>query len=186
MKLDSSVLSVFMDTFYGCYRAKPICRHFAVVYLLLRVANLLLYSTVRGLMYFCYASYLSTFALVLVAIVRPYRKGWHNIRDIMLLVSIISFYQYANSVIATTYIDPIAVSMWPKYLAYAVCVIIFSVPSLYFLFILLWRIAPEDCIAKAKLLTFKFMNRETELQETLPHRLQQSTEHSPLIPTLTS
>jgi general stress protein CsbA len=113
---------MFMETFYGCYLTKPRdCRYFAAVYILLRVANLFLFSSLRGFLYFCYTGYLFMLVLVAVAIIRPYRNRWHNVADILLLLSISIYYGYVNSVYMyeVDFIAPERHSALSTYLSYA-------------------------------------------------------------------
>ncbi len=181
LRLESNVLSIFMETFCGCYRTKPNCRHFAVVYVLLRVANLILCSTVSGFMYFSCASYLFIIVLVLVAIVRPYRKMWHNIADIILFSSILSFYQFVNLIYESYCLTPNFILHFSMLSILIVIALIISVPGFWGILIFLWRIVPVKTRQYLLNNCVFCMKRETELEESLPHRLQQNNEQSPLL-----
>ena len=188
LRLDSSGLSIFMDTFYGCYRTQPSdCRHFSVVYIFFRGANLLLFSLSRGLMYFSYAGYLFMLALVIVAIIRPYRNTWHNVSDIMLFLSISMFYGYINFIYEVDFINPEVSSFATPDVSRTIILTILSIPSCYGLFTFTWWILPRCWIMKLKVYFRQIIGlpctrqRTDNSEECLPYRLQQSTEHSPLL-----
>lgn len=173
-----------MDAFYGCYRTKPNCQYFAGFYVLLRILNLLLYSTMRGIIYFCCAGYLVTFTLVFVAIVRPYRKKWHNIiTDIVLLISFLCYYLYVNMVFELYYLNIEVIKSWPRKLLFANVALITSILALYGFSVLFWKIMPKCLVVKIKLLSrhCSCWIQERELEDSLPHRLELNNEHSTLI-----
>ena len=172
LKLQSNVLNIFMDTFNGCYRAESkYYSLFAAVYVLLRVINLLLFSVLQGLPYFSCAGYVVTLALVLVAVFRPYLRMWHNLADVMLLLCILTYNQYVYTIMYF-------------YISFYVlkCIglsLIILIPPTYGVSIMTWHLTPRCCINRLKLLLNRCFHRN--LEESLPHRLQQSNECSPLI-----
>ena len=188
LRLNSNGLRIFMDTFYGCYRIKPRdCRHFAAVYIFLRVANLLVFCATRSLVYFFYAEHLFILALVVVAIVRPYRNTWHNVADIVLFLSISMFYGVLNSQFEVNNITPQIFVETPTVIPYILISAILSIPFMYGVSIFMWWILPEFVIMKLKVtVQQKFccpcIKQTTDgAEESLPYRLEQSTEYSPLI-----
>ena len=177
-----------MDTFYGCYRIKPRdCRHFAAVYVFLRLANLLAFCATRSPMYFSYSEHLFILSLVLVAIVRPYRNTWHNVGDIVLFLSISLFYGILNSQFEVNNITPQIFGETPTVILYITVIVILSIPFVYGVSIFMWWILPEFVVLKLKVTVQQIfccpcINQTTDgAEESLPYRLQQSTEYSPLI-----
>ena len=163
-----------MDAFYGCYRTES--RYyslFAAVYILMRVVNLIAFSTVGGVLYFNIAGYVFMLALVLVALVKPYRNKWHNWVDIMLLISIVTYNQYINFKYEIMYIGT-----GPLNRALRIFIVLFIVifPAIYALFIMTWHLMPRCAVKKLTNCCF-----QRELEESLPHRIKQSNECSPLI-----
>ena len=80
-------LHVFMDIFNSCYRTKPVdCRHFSVVYLVVRIVNLLLFSFTLSRFYYPFAAILSLLSAILVTTVQPYKSQLYNKLDTVLLL----------------------------------------------------------------------------------------------------
>ena len=185
-RLNNQALRTFLDMFYGCYRTKPRdCRQFAAVYFILRIANLLLFSAFKGMMYFSYAGYLFTLVLVLVAIVRPYRKWWHNTADMVLLLAIATYYQFVNSLYEGFNLSPEIFLRLPKPFLVGVILAITGVPGLYGVLIITRQILPKSIKIKlgvfANTLSLRLRLRSNDSEESLPYRLQQNSEQSPLL-----
>ena len=176
LKLQSNMLNIFMDAFYGCYRTES--RYyslFAAVYILLRVINLLLYTFIGHLLYFSIAGYVFTLALVLVALIRPYRNKWHNLVDIMLLLSIVTYNQYVNFIFEITYTQTgILNFIW----IFTLMALVLTFPAVYAFCVISWHLMPKRFINKLQNFLNHLLKKETE--ESLPHRIQQN-ESSPLI-----
>ena len=88
-------LQIFMDAFQGCYKDTPRdYRHFAALYLALRLFNLLLQSIFTGnsLLYYPAASLLLVFTLALVSMFQPYKCKRSNTVDIVMLLSLVTGY----------------------------------------------------------------------------------------------
>ena len=84
-KCQYQTLHVFMDTFQGCYKETPRdCRYFAGFYLFLRCINLIMYSVTKNPTYFSSAAFVLLIALLLVAILKPYKQLKRNTIDIII------------------------------------------------------------------------------------------------------
>ena len=90
------VLHTFMEAFQGCYRHQPRdCRHFAALYLLLRILNNLssvVFIRRPSLAVSCLLFILVILSLVLIS---PYRRGAHNKIDILFFLAGISVFPLA-------------------------------------------------------------------------------------------
>ena len=72
-------LHVFMDAFQGCYQTSPRdCRYFAAIGLLVRFANLIIFSFTLNRYYFPFATMLFMIMAGTVAVVRPYKSARQN------------------------------------------------------------------------------------------------------------
>ena len=86
-KCHSQTLHVFMDIFHGCYRTKPLdYRYFTVVYLLIRIINLAIFSSTLSRFYYPFTAVLSLFAAFLVTITQPYKHSVYNKLDACLFI----------------------------------------------------------------------------------------------------
>ena len=178
LKLDSTTLHIFMDSFFGSYRtASRYYRLFALFYIFLRIICLFLFAVFGGFLYRFYAGYVFMLALVLVAMIRPYRNKWQNVFDILLLLCSSSFYQFKNLFFESSFIFPSESQLHSLALLFANVSLLF--PIMYMLCRIMSFFIPSCCIVKIK----KKVNscHHKDLEEPLPHRLQQSNECSPLI-----
>ena len=84
-------LQIFMDAFHGCYKVTPHdCRHFATLYLALRLIKPIIRSFFRELPAYVAASALVlVFILALVAKFQPYKCKKSNTLDTILLSGLI-------------------------------------------------------------------------------------------------
>ena len=86
-KCHCQALHVFMDIFNGCYRTKPVdCRYFSVVYLLVRVVNLAIFSYTLNRFYYPLAAVLGVLTALFVTITQPYKNPLYNRLDTCLLL----------------------------------------------------------------------------------------------------
>ena len=85
-RLNSQVLRIFMDAFQGCYKFEPYdCRYSAAFYLFLRIAILASFAVMQN-GYVVVCGILLIPALVMAAIVWPYRDMKCNIIDTAFLL----------------------------------------------------------------------------------------------------
>jgi hypothetical protein len=76
-----------MDAFHGCYQdTTHDYRHFATLYMAVRVLNLLAASVFSNKLYAPAASTIFTFTLALVAKFQPYKCKKNNKADIVMLL----------------------------------------------------------------------------------------------------
>ena len=93
LKIRWHVLHIFADVFQGCYKnrtdGKNDYRYFAALYFTLRISIFLasIFSVnFRGLGW-TICTIILIVASLLVALLRPYKKNWHNILDSLILAS---------------------------------------------------------------------------------------------------
>ena len=174
LKLDSITLHIFMDSFFGSYRTESrFYRLFGTFYIFLRIIGLFLFAVFGGYLYCFYAGYVFMLALVLVALIRPYRNRWQNVFDSLLLLCASSFYQFKN-----VDLERFFMSQSPFYsIFFADMSVLF--PVIYMLCRIVYFFIPRCCIVKVKGMFYGCLHND--LEESLPHRLEQSSEWSPLI-----
>ena len=86
-KFHFQTLHVFMDIFNGCYRTKPIdYRYFSVVYLIIRILNLMIFSLTLTRLYYPSSAILGLLTAILVAMAQPYKNAFYNKLDTFLLL----------------------------------------------------------------------------------------------------
>ena len=184
--INNQTFRTFVETFNGCYCTQPRdCRHFAALYITLRVVNLVLYAVVRSVMYFAYAGCLYTLVLILVAVIRPYKKWWHNFYDILLFLVLILFYQFLNIVYEGSAVNPIAFRM-SEVAIYCIIIIILSIPALFAAMLFIYGILPTFVIMKLRTMIIRVLQKlgvefNGVTEDSLPYRLHQSAEYSSLL-----
>ena len=95
-------LQIFMDTFHGCY--KDNMRHFAALFLAVRVLNLLFLSVFHYSLYFKMNQLIFMVTLALVAKYQPYKCSRRTCRvDMVMLIALICIHLfYATDITDTT------------------------------------------------------------------------------------
>ena len=82
-----------MDTFHGCFEdTAHDYRHFATLYMAVRLLNLLIVSVFSIKLYNSAVSILFTFTVVLVAKFQPYKCNRSNKADVIMLLAMITAY----------------------------------------------------------------------------------------------
>ena len=106
--LHHRAVHTFMDTLQGCYQHGP-CdyRHFAALYLLLRVLALVLFFFNDSLLFYSAASALLMSAAILVAIFKPYQNSHHSTCDVILLLAVSLKALCVASYVEALLIDPL-------------------------------------------------------------------------------
>ena len=148
-------LHAFVDSFQGCYKdgTEPgtfDCRWFAVLMLLLRPLQFLIYVFTLSSMFFVYAAILLTICLILMVNIQPFKKSVIHCPSpdevLLILTSLLYIMTIGGGV---TY------SNNSYYLYIAVCVLIFSsalLPLFYIAYIIIfWLISNFRCIHVLKL-----------------------------------
>ena len=94
----------FMDAFQGCYKFEPYdCRYWAAFYLFLRIAVLATFASTQSVFFVVMCGTLFIPAVVLTAIVRPYRESVYNVID---LVMFLVFIQLCFSTVGIALVLP--------------------------------------------------------------------------------
>ena len=184
-KLKRRMLHMIMDIFHGCYKTSPRdYRHFTTVYFLLRILNVAMLLYIKGLAYFVLLAYTMIFVTVILAFTRPYRTTMHTTIDMTLfLIAGCGLFIMPSATTMQIYdhIDPN-----PKNLIDIVPLIPFVYAVIYFCYVIFPKklfhrlkeyLLQVNCII---FLIEKFSTTE-ELEESLPHRLQQCNEYTHLL-----
>lgn len=92
------VVHTLMDSFTGCYRTSPSldCRYFAGVNLLVRIVNLVIFSTSLSRYYYTFGCVLFVVMAGVITVVKPYKSPAQNTTDVAL------YLVYAVGYIAAT------------------------------------------------------------------------------------
>ena len=76
---------IFMDSFLGCYRIAPRdYRHFAAIYLLVRIGNLVIFSVTLSRYYYTFGCALFIGMAALVTVAKPYKSPTQNTINVTL------------------------------------------------------------------------------------------------------
>ena len=185
-KCQYRTLHVFMDTFQGCYKETPRdCRYFAGFYLLLRSLNQLLYAATKNPLYASLAMFMVMFALLLVAVCKPYKHHIRNTIDIVIFLITIAMYAATSSIIDVPYTLPTYVFKHSKRLQAIALPILFILP-LYGLFLLIYQVVsllkigiPDCGCHELMRKIFKALFSEGSL--VLQNDRSRPNEHSPLL-----
>ena len=182
-KCQYQTLHVFMDTFQGCYKETPRdCRYFAGFYLLLRSLNQLLYAATKNPLYASLAMYMMMFALLLVAVCKPYKHHIRNTIDIVIFLIAIAMYAASSSIIDAPFTSPTYVFEYSKDLQAIILPILFILP-LYGLFLLIYQVVSllkigiPDCGCHALMRKIY----KTLFSEGSQNDQSRPNEHSPLL-----
>ena len=185
-KCQYRTLHVFMDTFQGCYKETPRdCRYFAGFYLLLRSLNQLLYAATKNPLYASLAMFMMIFALLLVAVCKPYKHHIRNTIDIVIFLITIAMYAATSSIIDVPYTLPTYVFKHSKHLQAIALPILFILP-LYGLFLFIYQVVsllkigiPDCGCHELMRKIFKALFSEGSL--VLQNDRSRPNEHSPLL-----
>ncbi len=81
------MLHIFMDIFHSGYRTKPLdYRWFSVVYLFVRIINLIIFSSTLSRFYYPFAAVFSLLIAFLVTTTQPYKHSIYNKLDTCLFI----------------------------------------------------------------------------------------------------
>lgn len=184
LHLQHQALHTFMDTLQGCYRHKPrdYC-YFAAAYLMLRILNLVVYAYYNKLIYFlAIASILTPYA-VLVAIVKPYKKPFHNTLDVMITLLVIFVALQISINIEGFFVDPIKYLGGSDHIGEVLFVCLILILPIYGLLLLLKQLIPLNIVKmlKSRVKKIWLLKRYSyDNLEELPHRLENSVDYSSL------
>ena len=173
-----NILHTFMDAFQGCYKdgtnGTRDCRYFPIVYFILRILMLLTYTITLSAFYYPLSAVMLMAAALLVAIVHPYKKAFYNAFDTYLLISSAAAYIF---VLLTD-----IVSKTERILLVTIeagIVMLAIIPPLYIIVYILYWILSQTRMA-AIFQTILSRN-ETNLEDSLPHRITHVDEYTPLL-----
>ena len=143
-RLNRQVLRTFMDAFQGCYKFEPYdCRYWAAFYLFLRTAVLAIFASTQGGFFVVVCGTLFIPAVVLTAIVRPYRASVYNVID---LVIFLAFIQVCFSTAGIGLVLP-----GQNFLFSATMLGIgIIIPLMYIILFALYKLLPNFCIIHIK------------------------------------
>ena len=134
------VLHTFMDVFHGCYKdgsnGTRDCRWFAALYLLLRIASLVIVITFPSTFVLCPLTLLFMIPVFLTAVFHPHKSPLYNFADIFLLLILISGGVVLQSQSAAKERNALRT-------AKTLSTTIGFIPLLYFVIILLYKLLPQ-------------------------------------------
>ena len=143
-QLNSQVLRTFMDAFQGCYKFEPYdCRYWAAFYLFIRIAVLTIFAFAQGVFYVVVCGILFIPAIVMIAIVRPYRESVYNVID---LVFYLVFVQLCFSTAGIALFTPDQSFLFITTM-FGISIII---PLVYITLLAVYKILPNFCIFRIK------------------------------------
>ena len=143
-RLNSQVLRTFMDAFQGCYKFEPYdCRYWAAFYLFLRIVVLAIFAYTQGVPFLVMCGTLFIPAVVLTAIVRPYRESVYNVIDLVLFLA---FIQVCFSITGIALVSPGQSFLF----AATMLGIGIIIPFMYMILLALYKLLPNFCIIRIK------------------------------------
>ena len=178
--IHSQVLYTFTDVFQGSYKdgsnGTRDCRWFTALYLLLRIAVLMVYA-INAEFFLYIIILLFLIPVFLTACFHPHKIYSHNISDTFLLLILISFGISSLSVNELRKFDS-------NKLSHVLTIFFPCIPLLYFIAVLLYKLfAHKNVVRKVhqKLCNYRQVNDE----EVWPDRLINAEEYTPLLSTET-
>ena len=182
------VLHTFMDVFQGSYKdginGTRDCRWFAALYLMLRIAFFVVYSSIPTTFAICPVILLSFVPVFLTVIFHPHKSRSHNVTDIFLLLTLISS---GISIISIDLANFRAVRS--ERTSNVLTIIFLSIPLLYFIAISFYKLfARKSFVQKVrqKLCLLAPCNcQEVNFEEPYawPDRIINAAEYEPLLST---
>ena len=171
-------MHLFLDTFQGCFKdgtdGTRDCRYFAGVYFILRAALFTTYAySAVWLQQYIIQQLVCTFAIFLIAIVRPYKKDFYTNLDITILailaaINTLSIYNiyYAS--------QGFTLEKW----AFAVQYMLIYCPFVYLVGYILWKILGGHKKVILQLLNKCLMRHNLERQALLSDVLKEGSQPS--------
>ena len=180
--IHSQVLHTFMDVFQGSYKdgsnGTRDCRWFTSLYLMLRIAVLMVYA-INNEFALHIAILILLVPIFLTATFHPHKSPIHNITDIFLLLILISICISCLSVNETN-----RIALHSYQLSHALVLIFPCIPLLYFIAVLLYKLfAHKNAVRKVHQKLCKY--RQVNDEEVWPDRLISAEEYTPLLSTET-
>jgi hypothetical protein len=152
-RLNSQVLRTFMDAFQGCYKFEPYdCRYWAAFYLFLRIAVLAIFGLTQGFFFAVVCGILFIPAVIMTAIIRPYRESVYNVID---LIFFLVFIQICFSIAGSELCTPD--QSFPFILT--ILGISIFIPLAYSILLTVYKILPNFCIVRIKQLVLRLLNQ---------------------------
>ena len=178
--IHSQVLYTFIDVFQGSYKdgsnGTRDCRWFIALYLLLRIAVLMVYA-INAEFFLYIIILLLLIPVFLTACFHPHKIYSHNISDTFLLLILISFCISSLSINELRKFDS-------NKLSHVLTIFFPCIPLLYFIAVLLYKLFAHKNAARKvyqKLCNYRQVNDE----EVWPDRLINAEEYTPLLSTET-
>jgi hypothetical protein len=142
-----------MDAFQGCYKFEPYdCRYWAAFYLFLRIAVLAIFANTQGLFFTVVCGTLFIPAVIMTAIVRPYRESVYNIIDVVF------FLVFIQLCFSTTGIALLTQDQSMLFITTMLGISI-VIPLTYITLLGVSKILPNFCIGHIKELVLSLLHR---------------------------
>ena len=173
-------LHTLMDALQGCYQHTPRdCRHFATLYLLLRIMVLVLYFLNSTLLFYSASSILLICSAIIVAIWKPYKHAVYSTLDVVLLLFAASAGLAVSIYVEGVFVDPTHfIRKSADHLNVFGVLIVLLLP-LYGFSLAVWKLLPSKVANYIKCKVSKIVRRHQDYTsiEELPHRLLHSTDY---------
>ena len=172
--LHHRAVHTFVDTLQGCYQHGPHdYRHFAALYLSLRVLALVLFIINDSLLFYSAASAMLMSAAIIVAIFKPYQNAHHSTCDVILLLAGSLAALCVASYVAAIFIDPLHYLQGKKGFTMHFIFLLFMVLPLYGLLLLLRFLVPSKATnyLKHKVQKLRRWRQGYSPMDEVPHRL---------------
>ena len=171
-------IHIVMDTFYKSYKTKPKnCRYFAIIYLYLRIINVLLLELAFGPDYFSLISILYFTMAVLIGLIQPYKVYLHNVINAVLF-SVIGIIKILET--AIEFSVPIYESNFENWFIW-VMILLYLIPPTYGFLVLAYNIVPKKVSRYLVSKVTKLSNKLRDNEELVPHHIDHVDEYSSLI-----
>ena len=152
------VLQTFMDAFQGCFKETPYdCRHFAALYLLMRLILPLLFISLGVGLFKLPASLVTVLLMALVIKFQPYKSKRSNFMDAILLFLL----NCACLAYVEIFLDK-ALSqdkMFPNEIICGILALLGVVPPLYVVLLMMTKCLPSNCYKRIEGCTFQLWNK---------------------------
>lgn len=173
-----------MDNFYRSFKIVPKdYRHFAVLYLYVRVINMGLFFFVVSPVYRSFVSVLYVTMAIVIGTVQPHKSHIHNVINAGLfhVIGILKILELTFVYIVPTYWGQFPVATFGNIEA-----TLFFIPPLYGLVLLILKVIPQKIkvcfLEKMKENFTRIAKRSTSFyEESFAHRVSNAKEYSPLV-----
>ena len=183
-QIQRETMREFVEVFNGEFKYQPRdYRYFAAFYLIIRIINIILLSSVNGIVYFPLGVALFAVSSLFIAFLKPYKKSFHNVVDTVLIsLTAVAFLGLPTHVLASQ----MGLIQYSK-LFNAGWILFISVQPLYgvgmlvYIFIPVKKIKDKFTLVYAKKLIFKATPSPSTSEYIIPYQTDHMDEGTPLM-----